>query len=199
LAAMAGVDTSLELAKGSMLVIDERVVSSVVNRCRPPGSFDIIVPFGETTIFGTTSEDVVDADTAGDDDAEEAGLLAQVRAMTGERLDRSRVRAHSYAGVRPLAASGPGDDGAVSRRHLVVARDDAPVLAVVGGSFTTHRAMAEQAVDVACGRLGITARCTTADTPLPPAQGVDSWSRSAALQPSVFGGHRVERRRSQAK
>jgi glycerol-3-phosphate dehydrogenase len=187
LAAMAGLVTSLELAKGSMLVVEERVVSSVVNRCRPPGSFDIMVPFGETTIFGTTSEDVDGPDGIGVNGAEEVDLLAQVRAMTGERLDRSQVRVHSYAGVRPLAASAPGDDGAVSRRHVVVARDDAPVVAVVGGSFTTHRAMAEEAVDVACGRLGVTARCTTADTPLPPAQGLYSWSRDAALQPTLSG------------
>lgn len=182
LAAMAGLDIALELAKGSMLVVEAPLVSSVVNRCRPPGSFDIIVPFGETTIFGTTSHDVDDADGIGVDGPEEVRLLAQVRAMTG--LDRAPGRVRSYAGVRPLAAAAPGDDGAVSRRHMVVARDDAPVLAVVGGSFTTHRAMAEEAVDVACGRLGVTARCTTADAPLAPARGVYPWSRYAALQPT---------------
>lgn len=187
LAAMAGLAASLQLAKGSMLVIEERVVSSVVNRCRPPGSFDIMVPYGKTTIFGTTSEDVEDPDGIGVGDGEREELLAQARAMTGDRLDRSHVRLHSFAGVRPLAAPAPGEHGAVSRRHVVVARDDAPVLAVVGGSFTTHRAMAEEAVDVACARLGVTVRCTTADTALPPARGVYAWSRTAALQPTLFG------------
>ena len=191
LAAMAGLVTSLELAKGSMLVIEERVVSAVVNRCRPPGSFDIMVPFGATTIFGTTSEAVDDADGVGVTGREEAELLAQARTITGDHLARSHVRVHCYAGVRPLAASVPGDDGAVSRRHVVGARADAPIVSVVGGSFTTHRAMAEEAVDVTCERLDVTARCTTATAPLPPAQGLFAWSREAALQPGAAAAPRA--------
>jgi glycerol-3-phosphate dehydrogenase len=47
--------------------------------------------------------------------------------------------------------------------------------------------MAEEAVDVVCERLGVIARCITAETPLPPAQGLNAWSRDAALQPTLFG------------
>ncbi len=185
LAAGAGQAAPMELAKGSMLVIPERIVNGVVNRCRPPGSFDIFVPFGDLTIFGTTSVDVDDPDEIGVAAGERAALLANAETMATGLVKRFGRRSTSYAGVRPLAVSAPGVGGAVSRRHVVVRTEGSSVLTLVGGSFTTHRAMAEETVDEVCARLGVSADCQTAATALPPADGSFAWSGDAALQPAA--------------
>ena len=190
LAADAGQFAPMELAKGSMLVIPERIVNGVVNRCRPPGGFDIFVPFGDVTIFGTTSLDVEDPSGTGVEASERAALLANARTIAPGFVGRSDLQATGYAGVRPLAVSAPGHGGAVSRRHVVIKQEDSAVLTVVGGSFTTHRAMAEETVNEACARLGVDVACQTSDTPLPPASGKFAWSRDAALQPALLAaGH----------
>jgi glycerol-3-phosphate dehydrogenase len=186
LAAMAGQLAPLELAKGSLLIIGARLFTSVVNRCRPPGSFDIMVPFGDVTLFGTTSQDVADPGATGVDAGEEADLLAAAREMTGALDGGSGLRLRAYAGVRPLAAPAPGADGAVSRRHMVTADDQRSLFTVAGGSFTTHRAMAEDVVDRICSRLRASAPCETASTPLPAPRGLFPWSSEAALKPDLF-------------
>jgi glycerol-3-phosphate dehydrogenase len=184
LATMAGQVAPMELAKGAMLIIPERIVTAVVNRCRPPGSFDILVPLGDVTIFGTTSRDADVPDAIDVETDEQAELLTHVRAMATRHIDRREPRLSTYAGVRPLAASAVGADGAVSRRHVVITEGATSVITVVGGSFTTHRAMAEEAVDEVCARLGTPAACTTADATLPPPRGLFAWSKDAALQPA---------------
>jgi len=161
-------------------------VSSVVNRCRPPGSFDIMVPFGDVSIFGTTSRDVQDPGALGVDADEEVELRAGAEEFLREPAALEASQSSTFAGVRPLAVTAPGSDGAVSRRHVVIADTDSPVFTVVGGSFTTHRAMAEDVVDQACARLRVNATCTTAETPLAPAQGLFSWSREAVLEPGLL-------------
>jgi len=76
-------------------------------------------------------------------------------------------------------------DGAVSRRHLAFEHPGLPVITVAGGSFTTHRAMAEDAVDRVGRMLGRDAPCTTSQAPLPPASGTFAWSREAFFQPAA--------------
>jgi glycerol-3-phosphate dehydrogenase len=41
-------------------------------------------------------------------------------------------------------------------------------ISVVGGKFTTFRLMAEEAVDLACRKLGVERKCLTAETPIDP-------------------------------
>jgi len=62
-AGLVGAGADLELGKGSILVFSHRMVSRIVNRCRPPTSHDIVVPTGTVALFGTTSEVVSDPST----------------------------------------------------------------------------------------------------------------------------------------
>ena len=185
LAALAGLRLPLELSKGAMLVIEGRLFGSVVNRCRRPGSFDIMVPFGDVTIFGTTSEEVGDPDATEVPEPERQALVEAAGELAPGVGASGAGTPWAYAGVRPLVLGAPGGDGAVSRRHAVIGDPDGAVVAVAGGSFTSHRAMAEEVVDRVCRRLGSSAACTTASVPLPAPQGVFSWSRAAALQPGL--------------
>jgi glycerol-3-phosphate dehydrogenase len=169
--ALAGVELKLFLSKGSLLVASNRIVRRVINRCRAPGSGDILVPGGPVTILGTTSitvEDPSDISTARD----EVDLLREEGAKLAPAVGDARIL-RAFAGVRPLyqETQGGGDGRAVSRGHAVIdhqKRDGlAGLVSIVGGKLTTYRKMAQDVSDLACQHLGATAPCTTAERPLP--------------------------------
>ncbi|MEP6939763.1 MAG: glycerol-3-phosphate dehydrogenase [Rudaea sp.] len=71
----------------------------------------------------------------------------------------------SYSGVRPLLDDESSDASEVTRDYLLD-RDDtqgAPLLSVFGGKITTHRKLAEEAVDWLAPLLGNDAAAWTAD------------------------------------
>jgi glycerol-3-phosphate dehydrogenase len=162
--------------KGTMLIFNQRMTDTVVNRLKRPGDGDIMVPVHSVAILGTTEEEVDDPDVYGIHREEVVALLAE-----GEKLfpGLSRMRLlRAYAGVRPLYREEPApsdvasDDGrAISRAHVVI--DHGPrdgvdnLVSIVGGKLTTYRLMAKQTADVVVGKLGLDAPCTTADEVLP--------------------------------
>ncbi|WKW13362.1 glycerol-3-phosphate dehydrogenase/oxidase [Pseudogemmatithrix spongiicola] len=77
----------------------------------------------------------------------------------------------AWAGIRPLVASGnTGDPSSASREHATQLSRRG-VLTATGGKLTTYRAQAQQIVDAAVQRLGVTTKaCDTADAPLPGAR-----------------------------
>jgi glycerol-3-phosphate dehydrogenase len=95
------------------------------------------------------------------------------------------------AGVRALVWRG-GRAASVSRMHKVVdgATVGAPgIVSILGGKITGYRAIAEEATDVVCRRLGVDRRSTTADTLLPGARG----SRSEPSDLYDLYGSRADR------
>ena len=78
---------------------------------------------------------------------------------------------YTYTGVRPLPYQRRGAEGSITRRHLIrrhrVARG---LYSVVGGKLTTHRALAEDVLDVLRAQLpGLERVRPTRDRPLPGA------------------------------
>jgi len=193
-AALAGAELRMSPGKGSMLILNRRMTSAVVNRLAPPGDGDILVPVHTVCILGTTDITIEDPDEGRVTPEEVDALLAD-----GERLvpglSRARVL-RAYAGSRPLydAAefSGSGHHDAsreISRAHHVIdhgSRDGVPGLwSIVGGKLTTYRLMARDVVDAVAASLGNDAPCRTADEPLPePAGHSPYWlgDRLAALE-----------------
>jgi glycerol-3-phosphate dehydrogenase len=178
-AGLAGLELAMSPGKGTMLVYNQRMTDTVVNRCSLPGDGDIMVPVHTVAILGTTDLAVDDPDDYAPSRAEIESLIT-----AGEQLfpDLRQMRLlRAYAGVRPLYApeeigAGPAGDRAISRAHVVVdhaARDGVSnFVSIVGGKLTTYRLMAEQTADLVCRRLGVDASCTTADEVL-PGQGAD--------------------------
>lgn len=87
-------------------------------------------------------------------------LLSTISNALERPLTRDDVRG-TFAGLRPLIA--PADDGEhrastadISRRHHV-AVSELGIVNVLGGKLTTYRAMAEDAVDLACTHSGLRA------------------------------------------
>ena len=158
----------LELTKGSILVFAHRLVRRAINRCRPPTSYDIMVPTGTVSLFGTTSEVVDDPDTTRVKPEEVQALLDNGEAMIPNLRSYRAFRA--WAGVRPLIK--PTDwpqEKPLPRRHDVI--DHGPLglsgfFTLCGGSLTTHRAMAEDLGNQVCRYFRIDEPCRTATTPL---------------------------------
>ncbi|SHH60386.1 anaerobic glycerol-3-phosphate dehydrogenase subunit GlpA [Halobaculum gomorrense] len=169
---MAGVDVEVRPSKGVMTVMNVREVDTVVNRCKPKGDADIVVPHETTCILGTTDEEVEDPEDY-PEEAWEVDLMIEELSKLVPMLDGART-IRSYWGVRPLyepPGTGTEDPTDITRDFFLLdhaERDDLPgMTSIVGGKFTTYRLMAEQISDHVCDLLGVEAACTTADRPLP--------------------------------
>ena len=53
-AGLAGAKLAMSPGKGTMLVFNQRMTDTVVNRCHPPDDGDIMVPVHSVAILGTT-------------------------------------------------------------------------------------------------------------------------------------------------
>mgnify|MGYP002332225061 FL=1 len=160
--------------KGVMVIFNSRLVSHVMNRLRPPADGDILVPHGPVTILGTTSGNVPGPGRLLPEPEEVALLLCEGRALLPD-IDRvPPLRA--YAGVRPLLKEAvdhtdPGAGRGGGRGFLLVDHgktDGLPgLVTVLGGKFTTFRAMAAETGDLICRLVGRSARCRTAEVGVP--------------------------------
>ncbi|GAB3686155.1 anaerobic glycerol-3-phosphate dehydrogenase subunit GlpA [Salinarchaeum chitinilyticum] len=169
---MAGVDVAVQPAKGAMTVTNVRQVDTVINRCRPKGDADILVPHETTAILGTTDEAVEDPEHYPEEQWEVDLLFEQLTELVPILEDARTLR--TFWGVRPLyepPGTGTQDTGDITRDFFLLDHADRDGVegftSIVGGKFTTFRAMAEEISDHVCDRLGVAADCRTADVPLP--------------------------------
>lgn len=142
-----------------------------------------IIPWNDLYLIGTTDTRFSgDLDRVEPTDDEIDWLLAETNEVVpGGALRREDV-CYSYAGVRPLPATPNGSEGAITRKHLMVAHAERGgpqgLYSVVGGKLTTYRELAEQAVDIAMDALQRPwIASPTANVPLPGAQTPGSWQR----------------------
>ncbi len=174
----AGVTINMFPAKGSLLIFGHRVNNMVINRCRKPANADILVPGDAITVLGTTS-DRVPIDTVDDMHVtqQEVETLLSEGMQLAPSLASTRIL-RAYAGVRPLVASDDDPSGRSISRGIVCLdhekRDGlAGFITITGGKLMTYRAMAEQATNMVCSKLGVDKPCMTAITPLPGAEESD--------------------------
>jgi glycerol-3-phosphate dehydrogenase len=191
-ARLAGASIAMTFSKGTLLVSHARLAGRVVNRLRPPGNADIVMPGGTVSIVGTTSTNVASPEDVGPTTAE-ANLIVEEAARMLPVLATTRfVRA--YAGVRPLVGStGSADARSVSRGFALFDHEDQGLdnfATITGGKLTTCRLMAERAADLVCRRLDVSRPCVTATVPLPvtaecawtePGHAPRAWMRSPDL------------------
>ena len=165
-------DVDMHLAAGMMLIFANRRVPQIVNRMGTPGDGDILVPHGETVILGTTNVLQEDPDSPIQTNEQPRYLLTQGEKMF-PRMGEWRVL-RAFSGVRPLFGQsvGVGGPDRFSRDFTVLdhgARGGLKgAFSLVGGKWTTFRLMAEKASDAVAAFLNISARSTTATTPLEP-------------------------------
>jgi glycerol-3-phosphate dehydrogenase len=170
-AQMAGCTVHVRGGRGVMVALNHRLTHAVVNRCRPPGDSDILVPAHTVSVIGTTDVAVEDPDDRAVPAADVRQLLEQGSDLVPRIRDARALRA--WAGLRPLYSD--HQEGAATREltrdfTLLDHRDREGVagfLTITGGKLTTFRRMAEVTVDAVCAHLGVEAPCRTAEEILP--------------------------------
>ncbi|MBF0357962.1 MAG: FAD-dependent oxidoreductase [Magnetococcales bacterium] len=163
-------NVNLLYSKGTLIISNSRMSSGVINRLRPPGDGDILVPGGTVSLLGTTSATIENPDRITPTVDEVDRILAEGTDMVPSLADARFIRA--FAGVRPLLmASGHGGDGREASRGFALFDHKEQNLrnfaTVTGGKLTTFRLMAERVGDLIAKRLGSSAPCKTAVVPLP--------------------------------
>ncbi|MFC9561789.1 glycerol-3-phosphate dehydrogenase/oxidase [Agromyces sp. NPDC056965] len=150
-------------SRGTHLVLDAAALGhpSAAITVPHPGSISRFVfalpqQLGRVVV-GLTDEDAPGPvpDVPQPQDAEIEFLLRTVSTALERPLGRDDVLG-AFAGLRPLIdTGGDGSTADISRRHHV-AVSGAGLLNVLGGKLTTYRAMARDAVDLACRHAGLT-------------------------------------------
>jgi len=190
-AQLAGLDVPMLYSKGTLVVTHTRLAHRVLNRLRPPGDADIIMPGGTVSIAGTTSVTIDDLADMRPTVPEVDLIMEEASALLPALQETRCIRA--YAGVRPLVAAESTVDGrGVSRGftlHDHGREGVANFVTITGGKLTTCRLMAERTADLVCARLGVSAPCRTHSEPLPtavesqwtePGFGPRAWMRAQA-------------------
>ncbi len=167
IASLGNLRVAIELSAGAMVTIDRRVCNMVINLLDKPGDGDIIVPQRASSILGTTSWKVEDADNVCIP-SEHIEKIFKVAEQLIPAVRQTGLRG-VMAGTRPLLAV-EGTSGREATRGFACidhASEGAPgVFSVVGGKTSTARLMAENASDKVCAFLGINNPCRTKDVPL---------------------------------
>ena len=197
LAQAAGVKIGMMPSKGALIIYGHRVANMVINRCRKPANADILVPGDVVSVLGTTS-DKVPVETCDDMHATpaEVDLLMREGEQLVPCLAQTRI-IRAYAGVRPLVVADPAGDGRNVSRGIVLldheTRDGIPgLITITGGKLTTARLMAEMATDLICQKLGSSARCETANKPLPGSEGRKPRFKDPFNMRAAIGRHGTE-------
>lgn len=169
LAKLAGVMIPLALGKGTMVAMATRLVHTILNRCRPPGDGDIIVPIGTVTVLGTSDVPVVHPEDRGILPWEVDMLMKEGTALIPSLAAHRTLRA--WSGVRPLYRPPRDEDETrdLPRSHVILdhAEDGAEgLISVFGGKLTTFRLMAEETLSVVAPALDNREPCHTAEIPL---------------------------------
>jgi glycerol-3-phosphate dehydrogenase len=180
--------------KGSHLILDrlnvlhDKALYFEANDGRPI----FVVPWNGFHLIGTTDLRFEgNPDDVRINEAEIDYLIHETAALLpGSGISRERIR-YSYSGVRPLPYHPDGAPGSVTRRHVIV--DHAPRLrglfSVIGGKLTTHRSLAEAAVNEIQDQIGRKTASLTADAPLPGGAGiaVESFKRALIAKAGPLG------------
>ncbi|AHF98682.1 glycerol-3-phosphate dehydrogenase [Halostagnicola larsenii XH-48] len=170
--AMADLEVAVRPSKGVMTIMNVRQVDTVINRCRPKGDADIVVPHETTAILGTTDEEVDDPDDYPEAEWEVDAMIDTLSELLPILSESRTIR--SFWGVRPLyepPGTGTQDPTDITRDFFLLDHDERDgvtgMSTIVGGKFTTYRAMAEEIADHVCDKLGVRATCDTAEAALP--------------------------------
>ena len=111
-----------------------------------------VIPFKGHSLIGTTDTDYhQDPDSVKVEDADVQYLLQEAgRVFPNINFDRSKIIT-TFAGLRPLVAD-RGQPSRISRKHTIETHSSG-ICFVMGGKYTTYRAIAEEALGQALPHL----------------------------------------------
>ncbi len=144
-------------SRGSHVVLDRSFLgggAALLVPKTPDGRVMFAIPFCGATLVGTTD---VPMDSPEDPTHATEEEIGQILETAGEYLERKPTRADvraTFAGVRPLVRGDAGSTAKLSREHLVLVDEQARMVSIMGGKWTTYRRMAAETVDRARAFLG---------------------------------------------
>jgi glycerol-3-phosphate dehydrogenase len=152
--------------KGAHLVLPDHGLPAALLLLHPrDGRVFFVLPWLGKTLLGTTDTDSPAPDGAPTVAPEDVDyLLEGYNHYFRRRLAGADVLG-SFAGVRPLLRSRPGEPSARSREFRVLTGPTG-LITVAGGKYTTYRRMAEVVTDAVARQLGAGGRCRTRTHPL---------------------------------
>lgn len=164
IAATAGIPVRIIPGKGTMIAANHRIVNTVINRCKPPGDGDILVPIHTVAVIGTTDVPVADPDHFAIQPWEVELMLEEGEKIVPGFSEMRMLRA--WAGVRPLyQETQVSDTRDITRAYVLLdhqVRDGVSgLVTITSGKWTTYRQMAEASVDLVCQKLGVQRACRT--------------------------------------
>ena len=161
--------------KGSHIVLDHPELlkatgNDMIYFVNRDGRICIFYAVGGKIIAGATDIPTEDPETVCDEAEVDYILEAMQQVFPSVRVDRSNV-VFRFCGVRPLPRSNALTPGQVSRDHSfpVIAPGngiDFPIYSLVGGKWTTFRALAGQVADEILQVLGRQRICDSANLPI---------------------------------
>ena len=158
----------LQLTRGCGIFFSGKLVSQAINRCRIPNNNDIMCPSRKESLWGTTSEVVLDPDTPQTRSDEINELLQGAEEIFPNIKNHQSFR--TWSGVRPLVKpKNINKNLPLPRSHIVIDHEETGLknfLSVCGGALTTHRLMAEDAVNKLGNKFNINIKCSSHTTPL---------------------------------
>ncbi len=178
-------DSALTLSRGTHVVLDRSLLSGNTAMLVPrtsDGRVIFMIPWQGVVLVGTTDVLVNHAEfEPAPSDTEIEYLLETANQYLDRSATRSDIRS-VFAGLRPLVRSNrSGRTARISREHSIIIDSESKLLSIVGGKWTTYRAMAEDLIDKAIVVGGLSRRnCVTAELPLH----VSDSSRPGALSSS---------------
>ncbi len=155
----------ITFARGSHIVLDARFLPGEAALMIPKtsdGRVLFCIPWLGHLLVGTTDvpcETAADGETPTDEEID--FLLETAGTFLAERPTRDDILSR-FAGVRPLISrGGTANTAKLSRSHELFV-DEAGLVTITGGKWTTYRRMAEEAVDAVAKAGGLnTGRCIT--------------------------------------
>ncbi|WP_291378486.1 glycerol-3-phosphate dehydrogenase/oxidase [Demequina sp.] len=177
--------------KGSHLVLDHPVL---LRACRgreiffenADGRIVLVYPMGGRVIVGT-SDIPADAREVAVCTEDEVDYFIDLVARVFPHIPVTREHiVYRFAGIRPLPRQDDAEPGRISRDYAVREgalpdAEDVAVLSIVGGKWTTFRALGEQVADLVLDVLGLNRAASTAGrvigggVGLPAADDRDEW------------------------
>jgi glycerol-3-phosphate dehydrogenase len=175
--AKPGVRQRLRTSKGSHILLPIDALASNDALLVPKtddGRVIFAIPWLGRLLVGTTDEETTLQDEMVVKEEEAEYLLKQLNRYLDHPLNRNQI-VSGFAGMRPLVASGSSRrTKELIRDHEVEVDSCSGLISVLGGKWTTYRAMAEDAINTVLQRLALPAApCTTSNHRL---TGSEEWS-----------------------
>lgn len=173
--AAASPDSHIRTTKGIHLVTNKISNNALVLFAERDKRLFFVIPWRGYSLIGTTDTEYSgDKENVAAESADINYLLDEVK-RAFPRFSRGDIH-YTFAGLRALVSSGKGRVSNVSRSHRMVDHETSEgisgLISILGGKMTGYRAIAQEAVDLICRKMGLEVGCSTDKEPLPGSPGL---------------------------